>query len=173
MQILENVTVYKCEHCNYTDTMLGRMKSHENECLSNQVKQNKNEDKRKIYNYLAIDLINKEIKEFLEKYNLPISSEIEFAKIIIDNSFLPTLELDKSVKSIFDKTKFLLNLELQELRYSKEYLNDVYVNYKIDEIEKYIILKQEEIYELKDKKSELILESILAYLEIKGMKNDK
>lgn len=168
MKILENVTVYKCEHCNYTDTVLGRMKSHENECLSNQIKKNKNEDKRKIYNSLDIDIINKEIKEFFKKYNLPVSSEIEFAKIVIDNSFLPVLELDKSVKSIFDKTKFLLNHELQELRYSKEYLNEIYINYKIDEIENYILLKQKEIQALKDRKAELILESVFSYLEMKG-----
>lgn len=168
MKILENVTVYKCEHCNYTDTVLGRMKSHENECLSNQIKKNKNEDKRKIYNSLDIDIINKEIKEFFNKYNLPISAESEYAKIIIDNSFLPVLELNKSVKSIFDKTKFLLNHELQELRYSKEYLNEIYINYKIDEIEKYILLKQKEIQALKDRKAELILETVFSYLEMKG-----
>lgn len=173
MEILENVTVYKCEHCNYTDTLLGRMKSHENECLSNQLKKNKNEDKRKIYNSLDIDIINKEIKEFFEKYNLPVSSEIEFAKINIDNSFLPTLDLDKSVKSIFDKTKFRLHTELSNLRCAKEHLADSNDNYKIDEIEKYILLKQKEIQSLNDKKSELILTSILEYLETKGMKNDK
>lgn len=166
MQILENVTVYKCDYCNYTDTMLGRMKSHENECLHNQLKKKKNEDKRKIYNSLNIDIINKEIKEFFKKYNLPVSSETGFAKIVIDNSFLPTLELDKSISSIFDKTKFLLNHELQELRYSKEHLKDT--NYKIDEIEKYILLKQKEIHALKDKKSELILDSVLDYLGMKG-----
>lgn len=119
---IQNVTVYKCEHCNYTDTMKARLLSHESKCLSEQLKAAKNKDKCEIYNILDVDVINIKIKEFLEKYKLPISSEIEFVKISIDNSFLPCLELDSSIRGIFDKNKFRLYNELSSLRYSKEYL---------------------------------------------------
>ena len=35
---IQNVTVYKCEHCDYTGTLKGLMNAHENECLSKQLK---------------------------------------------------------------------------------------------------------------------------------------
>lgn len=119
---IQNVTVYKCEHCNYTDTMTARLLSHESKCLSEQLKAAKNKDKQEIYNLLDTYIINIKIKEFVEKYNLPISSEIEFVKISIDNSFLPGLELDSSITGIFDRTKFRLYNELSNLRYTKEHL---------------------------------------------------
>ena len=73
---IQNVTVYKCEHCNYTDTKKARLLSHESKCLSEQLKAAKNKDKQEIYNLLDTYIINIKIKEFVEKYNLPISSEI-------------------------------------------------------------------------------------------------
>lgn len=164
---IQNVTVYKCEHCNYTDTMKARLLSHENKCLSEQLKAAKNKDKQEIYNILDVDIINIKIKEFLEKYNLSISTNINFVKIKLDNLMLPSLELDSSIRGIFDKNKFRLYNELSSLRYSKEYLADSNVNYKIDEIEKCALLKQDEIKSLYDKKSELILDSVLEYLERK------
>lgn len=163
---IQNVTVYKCEHCGYTDTVIGRMRSHENECLSKQLKTAKNKDKQEIYNILDIDLINIKIKEFLEKYNLPVSTGIEFATIHIDKSFLPTLELDASIRSVFDRTKFGLYNELSNLRYSKEHLNgDKLGFYKIKDIDDYIHLKQLEIESLYEKKSELVLEYVVDYLK--------
>ena len=55
---IQNVTVYKCEHCNYTDTMKARLLSHESKCLSEQLKAAKNKDKQEIYNLLDTYIIN-------------------------------------------------------------------------------------------------------------------
>ena len=122
MQIIENVTVYKCDYCDYTDTNPNRMKAHENACLSVQLKNNKNKDKQEIYNILDIDIINIKIKEFLKKYNLPCATDIVFVKITVDKSFLPYLEIEQSIRGIFDRTKFKLHNELSNLRCSKEHL---------------------------------------------------
>lgn len=119
---IKDVTVYKCEHCAFTGTFKNVVQKHEEKCLINQDKTSKNIDKQEIYNLLDTDIINIKIKEFIEKYNLPIASEIEFVKIIIDNSFLPYLEIEQSIRGIFDRTKFKLHNELSNLRYSKEYL---------------------------------------------------
>lgn len=164
---IQNVTVYKCEHCNYQDTMKARLLSHENKCLSEQLKTAKNKDKQEIYNLLDTDIINIKIKEFLEKYNLPTVTNIEFIKITIDNSFLPGLELDSSIKSIFDRTKFRLYNELSNLRYSKEHLNGFNLYFKLKQIDDYINLKKKEIKALNDKKAEIILESVKVLLERK------
>lgn len=119
---IQNVRVYKCEHCYFTGTFKNVVQKHEEKCLINQDKSSKNIDKQEIYNLLDADVINIKIKEFLEKYNLPVSTDIEFVKIIIDNSFLPYLEIEQSIRGIFDRTKFKLHNELSNLRYSKEYL---------------------------------------------------
>ena len=164
MQIIENATIYKCDHCNYTDTVLGRMKSHENECLNKQLKANKNEDKRKIYNLLDIDIINIKIKDFLEKYNLPVSTDIEFVRITVHPSFAVSLLIDKSVRGIFDATKFFLHTALRELTYSN--LENI-SNDETREIDKNILLKESEIAMLRNKKQELILNNIKDYLKLK------
>lgn len=164
---IQNVTVYKCEHCDYTGTLKGIMNAHENECLSKQLKTAKNKDKQEIYNILDTDIINIKIKDFLKKYNLHYTTDIEYIKITIDNSFLPGFELDQSVRGIFDRTKFRLYNELSNLRYSKEYLNfnDYSLNYKLKEIDDYINLKQIEIKALCDKKAELIFNEVVYYLK--------
>lgn len=163
---IQNATVYKCEHCNYQDTMKARLLSHENKCLSEQLKTAKNKDKQEIYNILDVDLINIKVRDFLEKYNLPTAANIEFIKITIDNSFLPGLELDTSIKSIFDRTKFRLYNELSNLRYSKEHFH-ISNPFKIIDIDEHILLKQKEIKALNDKKAEIILESVKVLLERK------
>ena len=161
---IQNVTVYKCEYCEYTDTLLGRMKSHENECLSKQLKTAKNKDKQEIYNILDIDLINIKIKEFLEKYTLPVSTEIEYCSIIIGNSLYADLLLDKCVRGIFDKSKFKIYNELSKTRISKEYLHSSY-NEKLKEIELNILLKETELGSLLDKRKDIALDEIKEYFK--------
>ena len=162
---LQNVTVYKCEHCNYTDTMLGRMKAHENNCLSEQLKKNKNIDKQDIYNILDIDVINIKIQEFLKKYNLPVSTDIRFFSIIIGNSFLPSLLIDKSIRGIFDLNKFKLHNILSNQRYSKDYLDKTTQSDAIQVIDKNIILKESELGMLLDSRKEIILKSVQEYIK--------
>ena len=165
MQIIDNVTVYKCEHCNYTDTVKGRLLAHENNCLSDQLKKNKNIDKQCIYNILDIDIINIKIKEFLEKYNLPVSTDIKYFSIIIDNSFLPSLLIDKSIRGIFDLNKFKLHNILSNQRYSKNYLDKTTQSEAIQVIDKNIILKESELGVLLDSRKEIILKSVQEYIK--------
>lgn len=165
MQIIENVTVYKCEHCNYTDTMLGRMKAHENNCLSEHLKKNKNTDKQEIYNILDIDVINIKIKEFFKKYNLPVSTDIKYFSIIIGNSFLPSLLIDKSIRGIFDLNKFKLHNILSNQRYSKNYLDKTTQSDAIQVIDKNIILKESELIMLLDSRKEIILKAVQEYIK--------
>lgn len=161
---IQNVTVYKCEHCNYQDTMKARLLSHENKCLSEQLKTAKNKDKQEIYNILDTDIINIKIKEFLEKYSLPVTTNIEYFSIIIGNSNLPGIVLDKSIRGIFDLSKFRLHNILSTQRYSKDYLKETNLSGKIEIINKNIVLKETEIGILFDKRKEVILESIREYL---------
>lgn len=164
---IQNITVYKCEHCNYTDTNPNRMKSHENECLSKQLKTAKNKDKQEIYNLLDTDIINIKIKEFLEKYNLPVSTNIKYFSIIIGNSDLPSIVLDKSIRGIFDLSKFRLHNILSNQRYSKDYLKETKLSGKIEIINKNIVLKEAELGILLDKRKNIILELIEEYLKSK------
>lgn len=159
---IQNVTVYKCEHCGYTDTLLGRMKSHENKCLSEQIKSSKNRDKQEIYNILDIDLINIKIRDFLEKYNSPVSTELEYAYLVSGNSSYVDLELDKSVRGIFDKSKFKIYAEFIEIR--KKGVNTVFSE-NLKEINVKILDKENELCNLFDKRKEIVLESITSYLK--------
>lgn len=156
---IQNVTVYKCEHCNYTGTQKGIMNAHENECLSKQLKTAKNKDKQEIYNLLDIDIINIKIKEFLEKYNLPVSTELEYCSLTIGNSLYADLILEKSVRGIFDKSKFKIYNEITAMRYTKEHLSTLF-NEKLKETEMKIVLKETELGILLDKRKDIILESI-------------
>ena len=165
MQIIENVTVYKCEHCDYTGTLKGIMNAHENECLSKQLKTAKNKDKHEIYNILDTDIINIKIKEFLEKYNLPVSTDIKYFSIIIDNSFLPSLLIDKSIRGIFDLNKFKLHNILSNQRYSKNYLDKTTQSDAIQVIDKNIILKESELIMLLDRRKDITLESVKEYIK--------
>ena len=162
---IQNITAYKCEYCEYTDTLLGRMKSHENECLSKQLKTAKNKDKQEIYNILDIDLINIKIKEFLEKYNLPVSTDIEFVRITVHPSFSVSLLIDKSVRGIFNVSNFLIHTELRELNFFN--LDNV-SDEETREIDKNMLMKESEIEMLLNKKQELILANIKDYLKLKG-----
>ena len=164
MQIIENVTVYKCEHCDYTGTLKGIMNAHENECLSKQLKTAKNKDKQEIYNILDTGIINIKIKEFLEKYNLPVSTDIKYFSIIIDNSFLPGFELDQSVRGIFDRSKFRLYNELSNLRNTTEYINTSLEGH-LKETERQILLKETEIGILLDRRKDITLESVKEYIK--------
>ena len=164
---IENVTVYKCEHCDFTGTYKNVVQKHEEKCLINQDKTNKNIDKAEIYNILDIDLLNIKIKEFVEKYNLPVSSGIEFVKISIDNSNLPNIELDKSIRGIFDWTKFRLHNILSEQRYSKEYLSCEH-NDELEEMDTEIEETMGYLNGLYKIKKIIILELIKNYL--KGIK---
>ena len=164
MQIIENVTVYKCEHCDYTGTLKGIMNAHENECLSKQLKTAKNKDKQEIYNILDIDIINIKIKEFLEKYNLPVSTELTYFYLIIGNSLLVDVNLEKSIRGIFDKTKFKIYNEVVRMKLTKEYLNK-HATANLKEIERNILIKETEICILLDKRKDTILESIIEYLK--------
>ena len=161
---IQNISVYKCEHCDFTGTFKNVVQKHEEKCLINQDKTSKNIDKQEIYNLLDTNIINIKIKEFFKKYNLPCTTDIEFVKIIIDNSFLPYLEIEQSIRGIFDRTKFKLQNELSNLRYSKEHLH-ISNPFKIKDIDDYILLKQNEIKALNDKKAEIILDSINILLE--------
>ena len=164
MQIIENVTVYKCEHCDYTGTLKGIMNAHENECLSKQLKTAKNKDKQEIYNILDTDIINIKIKEFLEKYNLPVSTELTYFYLIIGNSLLVDVNLEKSIRGIFDKTKFKIYNEVVRMKLTKEYLNK-HATANLKEIERNILIKETEICILLDKRKDTILESIIEYLK--------
>jgi hypothetical protein len=164
---IQNVTVYKCEHCEYTDTLLGRMKSHENECLSKQLKTAKNKDKQEIYNILDIDLINIKIKEFLGKYNLPVSTEIEYCYLIVGNSLYVDLELTKSIRGIFDKSSFKIYTEIARTRNSEEHLDSTFRE-QLKEICANILIKESELGNLFEKRKDLVLESMNSYL--KGIK---
>jgi hypothetical protein len=115
--------------------MKGKLLSHENKCLSESLKKNKNIDKQEIYNLLDIDVINTKIKEFLIKYNLPVSTDIKYSSIIIGNSFLPSLLIDKSIRGIFDLNKFKLHNILSNQRYSKNYLDKTT---QLDAVQEYI-----------------------------------
>ena len=166
---IKDAIVYKCEHCDFTGTFKNVVQKHEEKCLINQDKTSKNVDKAEIYNILDIDLLNIKIKEFVEKYDLPVSSEIEFFKINIDNSNLPNIELDKSIRGIFDWTKFRLHNILSNLRYSKDHLN---LNLSlVDELEEMDIEIEETLGYLNglyETKKIIILELIKNYL--KGIK---
>ena len=162
---MQNVTVYKCDYCDYTDTNPNRMKAHESKCLSEQLKTTKNKDTQEIYNILDTDIINIKIKEFLEKYNLPVSTDIKYFSIIIGNSFLPSLLIDKSIRGIFDLNKFKLHNVLSNQRYSKNYLDKTTQSDAIQVIDKNIILKETEIGILLDRRKDITLESVKEYIK--------
>lgn len=156
---IQNATVYKCEHCNYQDTMKARLLSHENKCLSEQLKTAKNRDKQEIYNILDVDLINTKIRNFLKKYNLPVSTELEYCSLNIGDSLYVDLVLEKSIRGIFDKSKFKIYNEIIAMRYTKEHLSALF-NEKLKEIEVKIVLKEAELGILLDKRKDIVLESI-------------
>lgn len=168
---LQNVTVYKCQYCNFTGTYAHLVQKHEDECLKKQEKSGKNLDKQKIYDCFNIKNINSLISEFYKKYNLSINENIQFASIIIDNNSNPYFELDNSCRSIFDWTKFALAKELQYLRSSEEYLSNLpeELEYRLQEnIDVYYkLLIQKE--ELEKQGKELLLEAVEIYLERKDL----
>lgn len=177
MQIIgtiQNVTVYKCEHCEYTGTMKGVMNAHENDCLNKQLKASKNSDKKDIGNLIDIDIINIKIKEFFIKYNLSLPNDVEFAKIVIDNSFLPRLELSKACKAIFDLNSFKLHNILMELRYSKNYLQmDETLFNKLNNIDDYLVKNEQEKHTLLNEKTDIIVKMTNNYITFKeqGLKS--
>lgn len=161
---IQNITAYKCEYCEYTDTLLGRMKSHETECLSKQLKTAKNKDKEEIYNILDIDLINIKIKEFLEKYDLRTHIESEYCYLIVDHSLYVDLELTKSIRGIFDKSRFEIYAEIARTRNTEEHLNASFRE-QLKEIYANILIKESELGNLFEKRKDLVLESMNSYLK--------
>jgi hypothetical protein len=164
MQIIDNVTVYKCEHCNYTDTVKGRLLTHENNCLSEHLKKNKNTDKQEIYNILDIDIINIKIKEFLVKYSLPVSTELTYIYLMVGNSLNVDIEIEKSIRGIFDRSKFRIYNEIIKMRNTKEYINTSLEGH-LKETERQILLKETEIEILLDRRKDITLESVKEYLK--------
>lgn len=109
------------------------MNSHENKCVANQIKSEKNLDKINIYNCLNLKELNVKIKEFILKYNMEFSENYEYIKINSSNNSFH-FEIDKSIRGIFDSSKFLLNLKLRD--YFKQLkVEDFYK--KLNNIQKY------------------------------------
>lgn len=168
---LQNVTVYKCQYCNFTGTYAHLVQKHEDECLKKQEKSEKNLDKQKIYDSLNIKNINSLISEFYKKYNLPICTNIEYVKLKIDNNSNPYFELDNSCRSIFDWTKFALVRELQYLRSSEEYLSNLPedLEYKLQNNMDLLYQNRLENVKLINENNSVLLEAVEIYLERKEL----
>lgn len=118
-------TIYICEKCNkFTSINKFQMTSHEKDCEANQLKSEKNLDKIDIYNCLDLEELNSKIINFILKYNMEFPENYEYISIHINNNSF-YFEIDKSIRGVFDYSKFLLNLKLKDYFNNKK-IEDFY-----------------------------------------------
>ena len=162
MQIIENVTVYKCEYCDYTGTHKNVVKIHEEKCLENQKKNSKKKDIQEIYSILDIDVINIKIREFLEKYNMLITHYPTYCSIEIDNNCRPSFTINnKFTGGVFDRSKFEIQKKLvNEYHEIRKFLDN-----STTEIDEQIITAQNELDKLMQYKKNLVLDLYKQYLK--------
>lgn len=160
-------TIYKCQHCDFLGTYKNSVKIHEEKCLENQTKKQKNLDKQEIYDLLEIDVINIKIKDFLQKYNMPINDCTNYCCIEILNNFRPAFMINnKLTGGIFDRSKFKIHsILINEYHDMSSLINEssIYIDTQISSL-------INEIDELINQKKTLILESTKKFIK---SKNDK
>ena len=145
--------IYKCQHCDYVSANKNQTKIHEEKCLKEQEKVQRNKELRSIYELMNINEINERLKIFRIKYYNNASPAT--VSIHCDDSIY--FSLDYNPCGLIDKYKFKLYQKAEEYNKITVESNFIDINDEISE-------KEFELKALKNKKGNLILSEFTNFI---------
>lgn len=125
--------VYVCENCNYISTSLGLAKNHEENCLKNLIKNKRKE----VYQITNLEVLNKELLLFLKEFYPSLYKEdlTCITKSVFksyNGNYSVKLNLDNSLKGIFDIRNFKLTEIYNNIKIEESYLEAFIIKNDLD-----------------------------------------